>query len=243
MDRRESLKNLLVGAAATTALFTAAGCEPTDGVTADSGAENLANKYPFDGTRTQWELDRDARLQAVSFFNDFEKKTMDVLADLILPADEDGPSASSTGTTAFIDFMANDYPSFKLPLRAGLAWLSNESLERFGNNDFTTLSPTQQTDILEEIAYLPEDPAEQISAPVAYFDLLRKLVLTGYFSSKEGHRDLGYQGNSPNIWDGVPAEVLAKHDVDYDPAWIAKCIDHETRDVAAEWDDNMNLIN
>lgn len=241
MDRRESLKNLLIGAAATTALFTAAGCEPTtEGGVITEG--KTAPKFPFDGTRTEWELQRDARMQAVPAFNEGERQTLDVLADLILPADDNGPAASKTGTTAFIEFMANDYPAFKMPLRAGLAWLSTESLKRFQNNDYTQLEAGQQTAILDDIAFLPADRTEQLSAPVAFFDLLRKLVLTGYFTSKEGIKDIGYQGNMPNIWDGVPEEVLAKHDVDYDPEWIAKCIDHDTRDTVAEWDDEMNLI-
>lgn len=241
MDRRESLKNLLVGAAATSALFTAAGCETKPTESAASLPSGL-NKYPYEGSRTQWEKERDARMQAVPAFNAHEEKMLDTLADLILPADSTGPAASSTGTTAFIGFMANDYPAFKFPLRAGLAWLSREALQRFDNNDFTTLEEAKQKAILDDIAFLPEDEKEDPTPEVAFFDLLRKLVLTGYFSSKEGTKDLGYQGNIPNVWDGVPEEVLAKHEVDYDPEWLAKCINQDTRDVVAEWDDDMNLL-
>ncbi|PHI21148.1 Tat pathway signal protein [Lewinellaceae bacterium SD302] len=242
MDRRESLKNLLIGAAATGALFKATGCEDPAVISGDQ-PDTALKSYAFEGTRTDWEKQRDARMHAVDFFNDGERKTLDVLADLILPEDEGGPAASTTGTTEFIEFMANDYPAFQLPLRGGLSWLSGESLDRFGNNDFTQLTAPQQTAILDDIAYLPDDKEEILSAPVAFFDLLRKLVQTGYFTSKEGIKDLGYQGNQPNLWDGVPEEVLAKHDVDYDPEWLAKCIDHETRDEVARWDDNMNLLN
>lgn len=240
MDRRETLKNLLIGAAATGALFKASGCEDVKN-SASEGAVAV-NPYPFEGTRTTAEQNRDAKLQAVPFLNDGERKTLDRLADLILPADERGPAASTTGTTNFIEFMANDYPAFQLPLRAGLAWLSRDALDRFGNNDFTQLTEDQQTAILDDIAYLPEDPKEILSPPVAFFDLLRKLVQTGYFTSKEGIKDIGYVGNIPNLWDGVPPEVLAKHDVDYDPEWLAKCINHDTRDEVAVWDDDMNLM-
>jgi hypothetical protein len=241
MDRREIIKNLLVGAVATGTLFKASGCEDPAVLSGEQPA-GVAQSYAFTGTRTEWELGRDARMQAVPAFNGFERKLLDRLADLILPADDRGPAASTAGTTEFIAFMANDYPAFKMPLRAGLAWLSRESLERFGNNDFTQLQEAQQTAILDDIAYLPADKTEELTAPVAFFDLLRKLVQTGYFTSKQGIKDLGYQGNVPNLWDGVPPEVLAKHDVDYDPEWIAKCIDHETRNTVAKWDDNMNLI-
>jgi len=241
MDRRESLKNLLLGAAATGALFQAAGYEsPATETTTETTSP--AEQYPFSGTRTVSELNRDARFHAVPFFNAGEQQTLDVLADLILPADEQGPAASTTGTTEFIGFMANDYPDFQLPLRAGLAWLSAESLHRFGNNDFTQLQAGQQTAILDEIAYLPADKTEELTAPVAFFDLLRKLVLTGYFTSKEGMADLGYQGNQPNVWEGVPDEVLAKHGLSYEAELLPKYVDQEKRADIARWDDQGNLL-
>lgn len=77
---------------------------------------------------------------------------------------------------------------------------------------------------------------------VTFFNKMRDLTLTGYFTSKMGIADLGYQGNSPNVWDGVPAEVLKDHDVDYDPEWVAKCLDVSKRMDTAKWDDDGNLL-
>jgi len=240
MDRRESIKSLLIGAAATSALFTAAGCENEAAET----AADTANAHPFAGTRTKAELERDAHFHATGpFFSDAERKTLDTLADIILPADEQGPAASTTGVTDFIDFMALDFPDFQLPLRAGLSWLSRESLQRFEQNDFTALSAEQQIAIVEDIAYLPEDPEDIPEAPVAFFHLLRQLVVCGYFTSKEGLEDLGYAGNRPNLWDGPPEEVLKKHGITGEEAWLAKCVDHATRGEIAEWDENGNLLN
>jgi hypothetical protein len=34
------------------------------------------------------------------------------------------------------------------------------------------------------------------------------MVVTGWFTSEVGMRDLGYKGNIPNVWDGVPEDVL-----------------------------------
>jgi len=239
MDRRESIKNLLVGAAATSALFTAAGCETGEGV-ADVPP---AKAYPFEGTRTSAELRRDARFHALdTFFNEAEKQNLNILADIILPADENGPAASTTGVTEFIEFMALDFPDFQLPLRAGLAWLSRESLERFETNDFAALTPEQRMSIVEDIAYLPEDPEEDPEPPAAFFNLLRQLVVTGYFTSKEGIKDLGYKGNAPNVWDGPPEEVLQKHGITGEEEWLSKCIDQDTRNEVAKWDDKGQLM-
>ena len=57
-----------------------------------------------------------------------------------------------------------------------------------------------------------------------------------------GIDELGYQGNSPNVWDGVPEDVLKDHDVDYDEEWLSKCVDQSKREDIAEWDDQKNLL-
>jgi hypothetical protein len=240
MDRRESIKSLLIGAAATSALFTAAGCEAD---TTPAGGTAAENPFPYEGTRLPNERQRDARFHAnAPFFSESEHKTLDRLADIILPADEQGPAASATGVTDFIDFMTLDFPDFQLPLRGGLSWLSRAALQRFGQNDFMVLSEEQQLAIIDTIAYMPQDPVEDPEPEVAFFDLLRRLVTTGYFTSKEGLKDLGYKGNAPNLWDGPPEDVLRKHGITGEEAWLSKCIDHDTRNEMAKWDENGNLL-
>jgi hypothetical protein len=36
--------------------------------------------------------------------------------------------------------------------------------------------------------------------------------------------------------------VLEQHGVAYDPEWVAKCIDHSTRNEIATWDEKGNLL-
>jgi hypothetical protein len=45
---------------------------------------------------------------------------------------------------------------------------------------------------------------------------MRDLTACGFFTSKIGIEDLGYAGNKPNQWDGVPADVLAQYGLQYD---------------------------
>ncbi len=78
---------------------------------------------------------------------------------------------------------------------------------------------------------------------VTFFNRMRNLVLTGYYTTRMGIDDLGYKGNTPNSWDGVSADVLAKHGLAYDPVWLAKCIDQEKRAVVAVWDEEGRLVN
>ena len=50
-----------------------------------------------------------------------------------------------------------------------------------------------------------------------------------------------YQGNIPNVWDGVPSDVLKKHGFSYDD-WNDKFADPANRNDTAIWDENGNLI-
>ena len=66
--------------------------------------------------------------------------------------------------------------------------------------------------------------------------------MTGYFTSEVGIKELGYKGNMPNIWDGVPQDVLDHYGLEYDKDWLDKFVDQSKRNITAEWDDDGNLI-
>jgi hypothetical protein len=44
---------------------------------------------------------------------------------------------------------------------------------------------------------------------------MRNLTATGFFTSEMGVKDLGYMGNTPNKWDGVPQDVLDQYNLSY----------------------------
>jgi hypothetical protein len=50
---------------------------------------------------------------------------------------------------------------------------------------------------------------------VAFFNLMRDLTATGFFTSEIGIKDLGYAGNKPNQWDGIPQDVLDQYGLKY----------------------------
>jgi len=70
--------------------------------------------------------------------------------------------------------------------------------------------------MVDEIAWPLKAKPEMIQG-VAFFNLMRDLTATGFFTSKIGIKDMGYAGNSPTQWDGVPQEVLDQYGVKYDP--------------------------
>ena len=46
-----------------------------------------------------------------------------------------------------------------------------------------------------------------------FFSRLRNLVATGFYTSQIGIKDIGYVGNVPGRWEGVPADVLKQYNL------------------------------
>lgn len=173
-------------------------------------AEPDKKKEPWEPYgRTEGELERDAKLFKEQFFNKQELKTIGVLVDIIIPKDAHSGSATEAGVPAFIEFMAKDQPNLQTPLRGGLVWIDAQAKRRF-EKTFIDSTPAQQLEIVEDIAY-PERKKNGMSQGVAFFSLLRNLTASGFWTSQMGIADLGYQGNVPNKWDGVPDEVLKQY--------------------------------
>jgi hypothetical protein len=82
-------------------------------------------------------------------------------------------------------------------------------MKRFGAV-FASCNQTQQIEIVDDIAY-PEKVKPGMSQGVSFFNLMRNLTASGFWSSQMGITDLGYVGNVPNQWNGVPDEVLKQY--------------------------------
>jgi hypothetical protein len=139
--------------------------------------------------------------------------TVTVLADIIIPADEKSGSASQAGVPAFIEFMMKDQPQWQTPMRGGLAWLDNKCRKFYGK-PFAQCSKAQQIELVDQIAY-PGLAKPEMQQGVSFFSLMRNFTATGFFSSKMGIADIGYMGNKPNKWEGVPEDVLKQFNLSY----------------------------
>jgi gluconate 2-dehydrogenase gamma chain len=152
-----------------------------------------------------------------------EWKTVQVLSDIIIPADDHSGSATQAGVPEFID----DWLDFKeqtagrsedskaegasllAQIRGGIIWLDAVCNWQF-SHDFVDCAWAQQKQILDRIAY-PKEAAPEDAAGVAFFNHLRNLVVSGFFSSEMGVKDLPYLGNQMvSDWNGCPPNVLAK---------------------------------
>ncbi|MEL4306974.1 gluconate 2-dehydrogenase subunit 3 family protein [Joostella sp. CR20] len=234
MDRRKSLKAMVAGTVTSGFMFSSCltDTEETSVANVETPTEGDNN---YDTTRTKEELAYEKELRAKdAFFTEHELATLTILADIIIPAEGEYSAASQVGVIEFISFIVLDMPHHQLPLRGGLMWLDHESNRRF-NKVFKDVSSEQQIEIIEDIAY-PEEVKPEHTQGERFFSRLRDLVSTGYFTSEEGIKYLGYVGNTPNVWDGVPADVLAQYNMEYDQRTLDICIKPEERNEIANWD-------
>lgn len=205
MDRRKYLKTLAAGAITTGVILEACETKPAE-------KKEIAGAPTFD--RTPEELAHYNKLMSEKFFNEHEMKTISTLADIIIPKDDKSGSATEAGVPDFIEFIVKDMPRHQVPMRGGIKWLDIESNKRF-EKSFVECSADQQIQVVEDIAY-PENVKPGMQQGVAFFNLMRDITATGFFSSKMGIADIGYVGNQPNQWDGVPQDVLDQYGLKYD---------------------------
>ncbi|WP_423145998.1 gluconate 2-dehydrogenase subunit 3 family protein [Rubrolithibacter danxiaensis] len=202
MNRRESLKFIGLTTLSTGVLLEA--CK-TDNKTAAVAGNDTSDTTG----REDFEIERLKKLREETFFTEHEMATITVLADIIIPKDEVSGSASDAKVPEFIEFIVKDIPDHQVPMRGGLRWLDLQALNRFGKT-FKDSTADQQIEIVDDIAY-PMKAKPEMQQGVAFFNRMRNLTASGFYTTKMGINDIGYKGNSPGKWEGVPADVLAKY--------------------------------
>ena len=142
-----------------------------------------------------------------------QRELTSLIADILVPREGDYPSASEVSVTDVIDeWISAPYPRFqsdRLKILSGLAWLDDESMQRFARK-FGEASAGQQLEIIDDIAWEEAESNPRFAQMARVFDGLRRLVMSAYFSSPEGTKDIGYQGNVPLAGDypGPTPEAL-----------------------------------
>lgn len=216
VTRRRALQVLAAGAAGAAALSSAS-CGPGDGdgppadgaSTGDSPRQPVGNPLAA-GTPT----DPDLIAPVVPWdlvLTDDELETLAALCDVIIPGDERSPSASSVGAHEFIDeWVSAPYDGNRndlVQIRGGVQWIEREAQQRF-QSPFPALSLDQQHEICDDICYQP-NAAPDFQFGARFFDRVRDLTSTAFWTTDEGMGDLGFVGNrAMPAFEGPPQEVL-----------------------------------
>ncbi|MFD1212125.1 gluconate 2-dehydrogenase subunit 3 family protein [Arthrobacter sp. GCM10027362] len=153
--------------------------------------------------------------EAITFLNEHEAVTVDVLAGRIIPGSEEDPGAHEAGAVTYIDrALAGPYRNLQRLYRAGLAALDASCLERWGRK-FVELDGGEQDSVLEGLAQGGLDSAVAAERSEAaseemfdigflpyFFAVLRQHVVEGTFGdpvyggnrNAVGWRLLGFPG-------------------------------------------------
>jgi hypothetical protein len=187
VSRRDVLRSLAVGAAATSVLrvIPAQAAEYAHRMIA---AEKAATKA-----------------YAPKFFAAHEYKTLQSLCQTIFPADSDSGGAIEAGAPEFIDLLTSENTEYQRILGGGLMWLDATCSERYGQV-YLDCSAAQQKEILDQIAYRNNAVANpSLSQAIDSFSFLRNMTADGFFTSEIGIKYLGYIGNTfLKEWPGCP---------------------------------------
>jgi len=219
MDRRKSIKAIIVGTVSTGVLVEA--CKPGEDKKEEAARTADASASP-ETNRMKEEEEHYKEVVAKTYFTPDEMATITILGDIIIPKDEHSGSASEAKVPEFIEFIVKDMPKHKIPMRGGLRWLDVQCLNRYGKA-FKDCSQQQQMEMVDEIAW-PDKAKPEMGQGVAFFNLMRNLVATGFFTSQMGVKDVGYVGNVPNQWNGVPDDVLKQYGLAYSEKELKECI-------------------
>lgn len=221
MKRRDSLKYLAAGALASGTL--AIGCKPgenKDKSLIGGEPDKKAGIHRYGDERLhEEEVDK-----LPDFFNEHEMATIAILVDIIIPKDDVSGSATEAKVPEFLQFTVKDQPGFQTPLRGGLRWLDMQCLTRY-NKAFKDCSAQQRIEMVDLIAYPERATTRPELAPgVNFFNTMRDLTATGFYSTQMGVKDIGYVGNAPNQWNGVPDDVLKQYGMAYTEKELKECL-------------------
>jgi hypothetical protein len=180
ISRRDVLKSLTIGAAATSVLkvIPAQAAEYAHHLVAAEKAATPAGAY------------------SRKFFPPEQFKTLRALCQAIIPADGDSGGAIEAGAPEFIDLLTSENPQYQLALGGGLMWLDATCTDRY-DKTYLECTPEQQKEILDAIAYAKnaeKDPG--LRQGVEFFSVLREMTADGFFTSQIGIKYLGYVGNA-----------------------------------------------
>jgi gluconate 2-dehydrogenase gamma chain len=220
MDRRKSLKLLGFSIIGSGVLIEA--CKNADkkatldkAATGDPGTS--FNRMPEEEAAYK-------KIVAEKFFTEDEMATVAALSDIIIPKDEVSGSATDAKVPDFIEFIVKEKPELQIPMRGGLRWLDLQSAKLF-EKSFKEATPQQQIALIEQIAY-PNKAKPEMKQGVAFFNLMRNLTASGFYTSEIGVKDIGYMGNQPNQWNGVPDDVLKQYGLSYTEKELRECVSY-----------------
>src|SRR5260221_5584537 len=138
--------------------------------------------------------------------NAHEYRTLQKLADFIIPSDGRSWRATSAGAPEFIDLLASQNPQLLAIYTGGIAWL-DYTMQRRYSSDFVSAKLEQQTALLDLIAYRKNESAE-LGPGIKFFEWARRMVADAYYTNPIGIKEVGYMRNTAVSKFEIPQEAV-----------------------------------
>ncbi len=157
-----------------------------------TGRNNLVTLHGMDHSAAE----ESAAPYVPQFFKPGEFKTVELLAEMIIPAD-DKPGAKEAKVANYIDFVvfsAREFePSLQREWMDGLVVLDRESQKQFGKV-FRMASMAERENLLTEMSLPERDPGARREG-YEFFRLVKNMTVEGFYTSRIGLIDvLDFQG-------------------------------------------------
>jgi hypothetical protein len=209
IDRREALRwmGAVVAAAAVT--------DPLLGAPKDPGAKAVAGAGKLIGTDPVLNKTYAAGELWPLTLTPAQRVAAIALVDLIIPPDNPATDklASQLGVQDFIDeWISAPYENCaadKPVITAGLDWIDAEAGRRF-QKKFTELTEAQKCAIADDICG-KTTVKKEFKPQQNFFNRFRSLAGSGYFTTPQGMKDIGYVGNVPTVDFAGPTPEALKH--------------------------------
>ncbi len=129
------------------------------------------------------------------FFTPAQLSLVDVLSEMIIPADKHSGGAREAQVPSFIDdLVATSGPAAQKAWTDGLAAVDTEANKHYKQN-FVECNATQRDSILKAMAAGEESPKTELDR---FFVRLKTQTMSGYYTSSVGLlKDLQYKGIVP----------------------------------------------
>jgi hypothetical protein len=128
------------------------------------------------------------------FFSKPDFALLDMLTEMIIPADDHSPGAHAAGVATYIDgFVARSIdPDEKKNWTKGLA-LVNSLSQEMHDAPFSRATPEQRIAVLKSMAVNERHPTTE---PERFWGQLKETTAFVYYTSAIGiHQDINYKGN------------------------------------------------
>lgn len=170
LSRRDALKALATGLGAATVIPLV-----------PAGVAEAARRSVTAGSTT------------LKFFTPAQHRTVEILSEILIPADDRSPGAKEAKVADYIDFILGEsLPDEQQEWTSGLAALDEASTTRF-SKPFAEALPDQQVALLTEAAAGELDPKTALER---FFREAKGRTIHGYYTSEIGiHQELKYKGN------------------------------------------------